>query len=105
MLSTLSLIASFEKEGFLMANHKSAAKRARQSIRKNEINSNRKSTVRTFEKKLRAAIADNKGEEATSLLKTYTKAIYKAAKNKVFHKNQASRKVSRLASQVSSLNS
>lgn len=88
-----------------MANHKSAAKRARQSLRKNTVNSQRKSTVRTWEKKLRAAIAEKKTEDAITLLKTYTTAVYKAAKNKVFHKNLASRKVSRLSSQVNSLNS
>lgn len=88
-----------------MANHKSAAKRARQSIRKKDVNSKRKSTVRTWEKKLRAAIAANKSEDAITLLKTYTSEVFKAAKNKVFHKNLASRKVSRLSSQVKSLNS
>lgn len=88
-----------------MANHKSAAKRARQSIKKNTVNSKRKSTVRTSEKKLRAAIAANKPEDALSLLKAYTSQVYKAAKKKVFSKNLAARKVSRLSSQVNSLNS
>lgn len=88
-----------------MANHKSAAKRARQSIRKNTVNSRRKSIIRTWEKKLRAAIAANKPEDAITLLKTYTSEVYKGAKNKVFSKNLAARKVSRLSSQVNSLNS
>ncbi|MGZ3689978.1 MAG: 30S ribosomal protein S20, partial [Pseudobdellovibrio sp.] len=35
-----------------MAQHKSAAKRARQAVRKNKVNSERKSKVRTGEKSL-----------------------------------------------------
>ena len=35
-----------------MAQHKSAAKRARQAVKKNTVNSNRKSKVRTGEKSL-----------------------------------------------------
>ena len=35
-----------------MANHKSAAKRARQAVKKTAVNNARKGTVRTAEKKL-----------------------------------------------------
>lgn len=88
-----------------MANHKSAAKRAKQSLRKKTVNSKRKSTVRTWEKKVRTAIASKQTDEATTLLKKFTKEIAIAAKSGVVHKNAVARKVSRLSSQISALNS
>ncbi|MEC7182667.1 MAG: 30S ribosomal protein S20, partial [Bdellovibrionota bacterium] len=41
-----------------MANHKSAAKRARQSNRRMEMNKIRKSEVKTAEKSLRTALTE-----------------------------------------------
>ncbi|MCB0411347.1 MAG: 30S ribosomal protein S20, partial [Bdellovibrionales bacterium] len=50
-----------------MANHKSAAKRARQSERIAKVNSMRKSNARTAEKTLLKAIATKNPEEAQKL--------------------------------------
>lgn len=86
--------------GCPLANHKSAAKRARQAEVKSARNSQRKSSVRTLEKKLRLAITEKKAEEANGLLKNYMSAIKKSAKKGIAHSNQASRKISRLSSQV-----
>lgn len=83
-----------------MANHKSAAKRARQSIRKTLTNNNRKSSVRTSEKHLTAAIAAGKVAELPTLLQNFMSQISKAAKNGVFKRETASRKVSRLSARV-----
>ena len=88
-----------------MANHKSAAKRARQSVRKAAFNSRTKSTVRTFEKKLRKLITDGKKQEAQQLLVVFSSRIDKAAKKGVVPSGTASRKVSRLSKQVFALNS
>ena len=86
-----------------MANHKSAAKRARQSIRKTSRNSRIKSTVRTFEKGLRKAISEKKMDEAKKLMISFSSEIDKAAQKGIVHANNAARKVSRLAKQVQSL--
>lgn len=83
-----------------MANHKSAAKRARQTIVRTARNAQTKSAVRTYEKKLRSAIDEKDAEKSSELLKTFSSKLGKAAKRGVFHKSMASRKVSRLSAQV-----
>ena len=86
-----------------MANHKSAAKRARQTTRKTARNNLIRKTVRTFEKKLRSAIELKKSDEAKTLLLTFTSLIDKASAKGAYHANKASRTIGRLAKQVSAL--
>lgn len=86
-----------------MANHKSAAKRARQSEKIAAVNSKNKSSVRTAEKSLKKALAEKKTDEAQKLLVTFSSRMGKAAQKGVFHPKMASRKISRLAKQVSAL--
>lgn len=83
-----------------MANHKSAAKRARQSVRRQAINSTRKSVVKTAEKNLVKAIAAKDLKAVPELLKNYVAQIYKAAQKGVLKKETASRKVSRLSTKA-----
>jgi small subunit ribosomal protein S20 len=86
-----------------LANHKSAAKRARQSERIASVNSKRKSTVRTAEKTLLKAIAEKKQDEAMKLLLNYSSRMNKAAQKGAFHSRTAARKISRLSKQVYAL--
>ena len=86
-----------------MANHKSAAKRARQNITKNIRNSNTKKTIRTIEKSLRTAIDNKSTDEAKSLLLKFTSKVGKAAQKGILHKNNASRKISRLSKSFAQL--
>lgn len=86
-----------------MANHKSAAKRARQSIKKNATNSNRKSTVRTSEKNLVKALVAKNVKEVPELLKAFMSQMSKAAQKGAFKKETASRKIARLSKKVSAL--
>ncbi|MFZ3231394.1 MAG: 30S ribosomal protein S20 [Pseudobdellovibrio sp.] len=83
-----------------MAQHKSAAKRARQAVKKNIINTNRKSKVRTSEKTLAAAIKKSDKKAIPELLSAYTSQMMKAAQKGVFSKSTASRKIARLSTQV-----
>jgi small subunit ribosomal protein S20 len=85
-----------------LANHKSAAKRARQADVKKLRNLGTKNGVRTFEKKVRAAIA-SKDTKAADLLKEFSSKVSKAAQKGVIHAKAASRKISRLSAQVSAL--
>jgi small subunit ribosomal protein S20 len=64
-----------------------------------------KNTVRTFEKKLRAAIASKDKAAAQTLLLETASKIDKAATKGVFHRRTASRKISRLSAQVHALGS
>ncbi len=85
-----------------MANHKSAAKRARQSDAKKVRNLATKNGVRSLEKKVRTAITA-KDAKATELLREFASKVSKAAKKGAIPAKTASRKVARLATQVSAL--
>ena len=84
-----------------MANHKSAEKRHRQSKIRNARNTHIRSTMRSYVKKLRLAIAEGDVETAKSLLEKTVPYIDKAATKGVIHKATASRKIGRLSKLVS----
>ena len=86
-----------------MANHKSAEKRARSSVRRNAINTRTLNAVRSVEKKLRKAITGKNKDEATKILIEFASAIGKAAQKGRVHTRTASRKIGRLSKAVSSL--
>ena len=79
-----------------MANIKSAKKRILVNRTKAERNKAIKSGVKTAIKKVYAAIDAKDVEAAKVALKDATIAIDKATTKGVYHKNNASRKVSRL---------
>jgi small subunit ribosomal protein S20 len=85
-----------------VANHKSAEKRNRQNKIRNARNTHIRSTMRSYVKKLRTAIADGDMETAKSILEKAVPYIDKAASKGVIHQATASRKISRLAKLVSS---
>ena len=86
-----------------MANHKSAEKRVRQTEKRRQRNKHVLSTMRTYIKRVRVAIADGNAEDATERLKAATQALAKAASKGVLHRNQARRKISRLTKAVAGL--
>lgn len=86
-----------------MANIKSAKKRIQVTKTRNERNKAIKSAVKTAIKKVDAAVAAKDKEAAAAALLNATSAIDKAAKKGVYHKNTASRKVSRLAKAVNGI--
>ncbi len=86
-----------------MANHKSAAKRARQNLKRADRNAATLSKVRTSERKLRTAISSKKSDDAKSLLVSFMSQIDKATQKGVLNVKAASRKVGRLSSHVASL--
>jgi len=86
-----------------LANHKSAEKRARQTIRKKTVNATRKGRVKTIEKKLLNALGIKDLSAAKELYKSFVSFIDRAAKTNIVSKNHANRKKSRLASRVAHL--
>ena len=86
-----------------MANIKSAKKRVLVNQTKALRNKMIKSGVKTAVKKVDAAIAAGDKEAAKAALLVATAAIDKAAKKGIYHKNTASRKVSRLAKAVNGI--
>jgi small subunit ribosomal protein S20 len=87
----------------LLATHKSAAKRARQSVRKNARNKRTMNSVRTLEKKIRGLMAGGKGKEAQELVSEYMSSVGKAAAKGVVKAKTASRKIGRIASRISGM--
>ncbi|MBP3458349.1 MAG: 30S ribosomal protein S20 [Lachnospiraceae bacterium] len=86
-----------------MANIKSAKKRILVNRTKAERNKAIKSGVKTAIKKVYAAIDAKDADAAKAALRDATVAIDKAATKGVYHKNNASRKVSRLTKAVNGI--
>ena len=75
-----------------MANHKSAKTRI-----------NRKSRVRTFVKKVEAAIAASDKETAAAAFKTAESELMRSVRKGVFPMNKVARTVSRLSKKIKAL--
>jgi len=86
-----------------LANIKSAKKRILVNRTKAERNKAIRSEVKTAMKKVLAAVEANDKEAAQAALVVATATIDKACTKGVYHKNNASRKVSRLALAVNKL--
>ena len=86
-----------------MANHKSAQKRNRQSIKRRDQNRHVKSTVRSYTKAVREAIEQGDAETAQSAFARVSRSIDMAVSKGVYHRKTGSRYISRLHSQVAAL--
>ena len=86
-----------------MANIKSAKKRILVIETKTERNKAAKSKVKTFVKKVYAAIEANDKAAADTALKEAISEISKAASKGIYHKSTASRKISRLTKAVNKI--
>jgi small subunit ribosomal protein S20 len=86
-----------------MANTKSARKATRVIARRTEVNKGRRAMLRNSVRKVEEAIASGNRDAAAAALKAAEPAIMRAAQRGVIHKNNASRKVSRLAARVTKL--
>ncbi|MBQ3516531.1 MAG: 30S ribosomal protein S20 [Lachnospiraceae bacterium] len=87
-----------------MANIKSAKKRILVTEVRTERNKAIRSGVKTAVKKVYAAIDANDKEAAKAALLAATSTIDKATSKGVYHKNYASRKISRLSIAVNKMN-
>jgi small subunit ribosomal protein S20 len=86
-----------------MANTASARKRIRQTKRRTERNQARKSRMRTFIKKVEAAITGGDKQAAGEALRTAQPELQRAANKGVVHRNTAARKLSRLSARIKAL--
>lgn len=77
-----------------MATHKSAIKRHRQSLKRRAMNRARKSELKTWIKKVRAATDKATAQEA---YRKVVSLLDKLAAKGIIHKNKASNQKSRLA--------
>ncbi len=86
-----------------MANTPQAKKRARQNEKRFAINKARRSRIRTYLRKVEEAIASGDKTAAESALRVAQPELMRGVTKGVYHKNTASRKMSRLSSRVKSL--
>lgn len=86
-----------------MAQHKSAAKRARQSENRRQRNMAVKTRVRGVTKLVHQNIAAGQAEEAAENLKLAAKFINTAVSKGVIHQRNGARKISRLSKKVAAL--
>ncbi len=86
-----------------MAHTPQAKKRIRRNQRREMINKARRSRIRTFIKKVEAALESGDRDAADAALKAAEPEIRRGVSKGVLHRNTASRKVSRLARKVNLL--
>ena len=83
-----------------MANHASAKKRIRQTRRRQVVNRDRMSEIRTLIKKVEKALSDSDIPGAKESLKAVQPALMRGAQKGIIHPNTAARKLSRLNTRV-----
>lgn len=86
-----------------MAQHKSAKKRIRQTVRRTEVNRRRVSRMRTYTKKVEQAIAGGDKKTAEAALREVMPELHRGVKNKLMHRNTVARKLSRLSARIKEL--
>jgi small subunit ribosomal protein S20 len=86
-----------------LATHKSAIKRNRQNAKKQLINQMRRTRVKSLTKEVLTAVEAGDRETAQEALGKAVPVIQRAASRGTFHRNTASRKVSRLTKRVNTI--
>ncbi|PLX33378.1 MAG: 30S ribosomal protein S20 [Hyphomicrobiales bacterium] len=86
-----------------MANTASAKKAVRKIARLTSVNRTRRSRVRTFIRKVEEAINSGDQSQAVAALKAAQPEIMRGAQKGIFHKNTASRKISRMSQRVKAM--
>ena len=83
-----------------MANTPGSKKAVRKIARRTEVNTARRSRVRTFLRKFEEAVTSGDGAAAKAAFVKAQSELMRAVTKGVVHKNTGSRKVSRLAAQL-----
>ncbi|ADE30176.1 30S ribosomal protein S20 [Rickettsia prowazekii] len=86
-----------------MANHSSAKKVVRQTVKRTLINKKRSSAIKTFIKKVIHEISRGNKEDANLALSIAQSKIMQGVKKNIIKLNTASRKIRRLSKQIKNL--
>ena len=86
-----------------MANTPSAKKRVRQLARKTEVNKARRSRIRTLIKNVEEHISSGDSKNAIDTFKVAQPEIQRGVTKGIYHRNTASRKISRLSKRLKSI--
>jgi small subunit ribosomal protein S20 len=102
-VGSLPRLTHFEQEQDRMANTPQAKKRIRRNDRRAEINGARVGRIRTFVKKVEAALAAGDKSAAAEALAAAQPEMARGVAKGVLHKNTAARKFSRLNKRLQAL--
>ncbi|MHC8507938.1 MAG: 30S ribosomal protein S20 [Rhodospirillales bacterium] len=83
-----------------MANHRQAKKRIRQTARRSDVNTRRRSRMRSFVRKVEEAIASGDKKAAETALRAAQPEMMRSAQAGLLHKSTVSRKLSRLSARI-----
>ena len=86
-----------------MAHHVSAKKRIRTNARRAQVNHSRIGRIRTYIKRVEAAIAAGSKESAQAELNLAQPEMQRGATRGVLHANTVARKLSRLSARIKSM--
>lgn len=86
-----------------MANHKSAVKRHKQSLKRAARNRSARTRVKNVVKAVRTALLEKDVEKASAALVTATSVLDKSATKGAIHWKNAARKISRLSRAVNAV--
>ncbi|WP_272699881.1 30S ribosomal protein S20 [Desulfovibrio sp. Fe33] len=86
-----------------MANHKSALKRHRQSLKRRARNRISKTRIKNTVKAVRLAIEEKDSAKAMEALKEASSVLDRAARKNVIHSRQAQRRISRLQAAINQI--
>ena len=86
-----------------MANHASAKQRIRRNERRTRVNHDRIGRIRTFIKRVEAAITSGDKSGAQTALRLAQPEIHRGVTKGVLHKNTANRRLSRLSARIKAL--
>ncbi len=86
-----------------MANTPQAKKRIRRNARRTVVNTNRMGRIRTYVKKVEAAIEAGDKKAATEAMTTVQPEMARGVAKGLIHKNTAARKYSRLNKRIAAL--
>ncbi len=86
-----------------MANHASSKKRIRRNDKRAEVNTARRSRLRSFLKRVELAITEGSSQDAKDALKAVQPELDRSVAKGILHKKTASRKLSRLSARVKAI--
>lgn len=86
-----------------MANIKSAKKRARQTVRRTQVNHMRLSRIRGSVRKVEAAISAGDKAAARAAFEAAQPELHRGVTKGVMHRNTVARKLSRLSARINAL--
>lgn len=86
-----------------MAHHNSAKQRIRRNSRRELINGNRMNRIRTFVKRVEAAIESGDKAEATEAFRLAQPELHRGVSKGVLHRNTVNRRLSRMSARIKAI--